>query len=110
VPGVTSLTACAAAAKRPLVCRDDVLTILPGTLDDAELAPRLALPGAAAVLKVGRHLPRLRALLGRLGRAEATTYVAHASRPDEVVRALGDPQLGEAPYFSMLLASGERRP
>jgi hypothetical protein len=36
--------------------------------------------------------------------------VAHASRTDEVVRALGDPQLGEAPYFSMLLAPGERRP
>ena len=30
VPGVTSLTACAAALKRPLTSRNDVLTVLPG--------------------------------------------------------------------------------
>ena len=40
VPGVTSLTACAAAANRPLVRRDDVLAVLPATLpDDALEAP-----------------------------------------------------------------------
>ena len=37
VPGVTSLSACAAAQVRPLVARSDRLTVLPGTLDDADL-------------------------------------------------------------------------
>ena len=38
VPGVTSLSACAAAQIRPLVARSDRLTVLPGTLGDADLA------------------------------------------------------------------------
>ena len=33
IPGVTSLTACAAAHAHPLVARNDILTILPGPLD-----------------------------------------------------------------------------
>jgi precorrin-2/cobalt-factor-2 C20-methyltransferase len=42
VPGVTSLTACAAASRRPLVRHDAVLTVVPATLPDAELEPPLA--------------------------------------------------------------------
>ena len=42
VPGVSSLTACAAASGRPLVRRDDVLTIVPATLDDAAIEERLS--------------------------------------------------------------------
>jgi precorrin-2/cobalt-factor-2 C20-methyltransferase len=72
------------------------------------LEARLAAPGAAAILKVGRHLPQLRALLDRLGRAGSATYVAHASRADEVVAPLGDPRILHAPYFSMVLLPAER--
>ena len=105
VPGVTSLTACAAASGRPLVRRDDVLTILPATLPDAELEERLAGGGSAAFLKVGRHLPRLRALLERLRLAGSAVYVAHATREDQQVSRLADLQSGEAPYFYMILIS-----
>jgi precorrin-2/cobalt-factor-2 C20-methyltransferase len=105
VPGVTSLTACAAASGRPLVRRDDVLTILPATLADAELEPRLRDADAVAILKVGRHLPRVRALLAKLGLAERATYVAHASRADEVVAPLAGMTDAAAPYFSMILVS-----
>ena len=37
VPGVTSITACAAAAGTPLVARNERLTVLPGPLSEAEL-------------------------------------------------------------------------
>jgi precorrin-2/cobalt-factor-2 C20-methyltransferase len=47
VPGVNSLSACAAAQVHPLVARSDRLTVLPGPLDDAELAS--SIEGAEAV-------------------------------------------------------------
>jgi precorrin-2/cobalt-factor-2 C20-methyltransferase len=108
VPGVTSLTACAAAGGRPLVGRDGALTILPATLSDAELERRLVTGDAAAIMKVGRHLPRVRNLLARLGLLASAIYVAHASRDDEHVALLSDLDESEAPYFSMILISAGR--
>jgi precorrin-2/cobalt-factor-2 C20-methyltransferase len=105
VPGVTSLTACAAASGKPLVRREDVLSVLPATLPDAQLQRRLADSDAAAILKVGRHLPRLREMLARLGLSGRAIYVAHATRPDERVVPLSELADDEAPYFSMILIS-----
>jgi len=108
VPGVTSLTACAAANKRPLVRRDDALAVLPATLSDADLERHMADADAAAILKVGRHLGRMRALLGRLGLTDVSSYVAHATRPDELVSPLAAFAHEEAPYFSMILVAKAR--
>jgi len=108
VPGVTSLTACAAASKRPLVRRDDALAVLPATLPDSDLERHLAESDAAAILKVGRHLGRMRALLDRLGLTDVSSYVAHATRPDEVVSPLAALADEEAPYFSMILVAKAR--
>jgi len=41
VPGVTSITACAARAGRPLVARNERLTVLPGPLPEGELRARI---------------------------------------------------------------------
>ena len=105
VPGVSSLTACAAASGRPLVRRDDVLTVLPATLDDAALEAQLAATRAAAIMKVGRHLTRVKALLARLGLLETAIYVSHATRGNERVLPLAELTDAEAPYFSMILIS-----
>jgi precorrin-2/cobalt-factor-2 C20-methyltransferase len=110
VPGVSALTACAAASGRALARRDETLAVLPATLSDSELTRRLAATDAAAILKVGRHLPRLKALLQRLGLIGRCTYVAHATREGETVAALADLGELEAPYFSMILISTEARP
>ena len=102
VPGVTSIAACAARAGRPLVARNERLTVLPGPLPEAELRERIAGAESVAIMKVGRHLPKIRAVLGDLGLLEAATYVARASLPDEVVCPLAEaPE--SAPYFSMIL-------
>ncbi len=60
VPGVTSFSAAATAAGTPLAKRDDVLTILPGTLPADVLAARLRTTDAAVVMKLGRTFAGVR--------------------------------------------------
>ncbi|MEM1298308.1 MAG: precorrin-2 C(20)-methyltransferase [Pseudomonadota bacterium] len=102
VPGVSSLGACTAALQRPLVARNDVLTVLPGTLPDAELRPRIEEADAVSIMKVGRHLPRLSALIADLGLTHLSGYVERASMKAQTVHPLADAP-AEAPYFSMIL-------
>lgn len=107
VPGVTSLTACAAAAGLPIAARDAVLTILPGTLPDEAIRERLRGADTVALMKVGRHLPRLRALLAAEGLTG--TYVERATLGAERVLPLAEaPE--DAPYFSMILVVREVDP
>jgi precorrin-2/cobalt-factor-2 C20-methyltransferase len=102
VPGVSSLGACAAALKRPLTARNDVLTVLPGPLPDAALRARIEAAEAIAIMKVGRHLPRIRALLDDMGLTGRAGYIARATLADERVSPLAQaPE--NAPYFSMIL-------
>ncbi len=102
VPGVSSLGACAAALKRPLVARNDVLTVLPGTLPDATLQDRIEASDAVSIMKVGRHLPRLRALIENLGLTQHAGYVERASMESQTIHPLADAP-ATAPYFSMIL-------
>ncbi len=103
VPGVSSLGAVAAVAGRPLVSRNQVLTVLPAPLDEKELERRLADTDAAAIMKVGRHLQKVKRVLGRLGLDERAEYVERASMTDEKVLPLAEAPDGGAPYFSMIL-------
>ena len=101
VPGVSSLSACAAAAGMPLAARDEALTVIPATLAEGELVRRLGDAEAAAIVKLGRHLAKVRRVLQQFGMLEAAVYVQHASMPDERVGRLAE--IAEAPYFSMAL-------
>ncbi len=104
VPGVTSVTACAAACKRPLSARNEVLTIIPGTLDEGELIARIEAADALAIMKVGRHLPKIRKVLAAQSLTENAAYIAHASLPNQVSLPLSQaPE--KAPYFSMILVT-----
>lgn len=102
VPGVTSITACAASAGMPLVARNERLTVLPGPLPEDELRDRIERAESVAIMKVGRHLPKIRAVIDALGLTDRAMYVERASLPQEVVLPLADaPEV--APYFSMIL-------
>ncbi len=63
VAGVTGMSGCWSAAGMPIAQGDDVFTVLPATLPEDELTRRLAEADAAVVMKVGRHLPKLRRAL-----------------------------------------------
>lgn len=108
VPGVTSMTACAAMAAMPLSRRSESISILPGTMDESELELRLAHCEAAVVVKVGRHLPKIRAVLDRLDLTPHAVFVAHASLATQAVAPLAAFK-GPAPYFSTVLVRGSDR-
>ncbi|SNY93555.1 precorrin-2/cobalt-factor-2 C20-methyltransferase [Cohaesibacter sp. ES.047] len=103
VSGVSSLVACAGRLAQPLAGRNDVLTILPGPMDDAALQERLSLGGSFAIIKVGRHLPRIRSLLERNGLLANAGYVERASLPSEKIMPLAEVDESCVPYFSMIL-------
>lgn len=102
IPGVTSVTACAAEARMPLAARNERLTILPGPLPEPELRTRIEGAESVAIMKVGRHLPKIRAVLSDLGLTDQATYIERASLPEQKVLPLVQaPE--NAPYFSMIL-------
>ncbi len=103
VPGVSSIVACAAAAGAPLVSRNQVLTVVPATLDEGDLEQRIAGSAATAVMKLGRHASKVRDVITRLGRIDDAWYVEHASMESERVLPLADFTGESAPYFSMIL-------
>ena len=106
VPGVSSLGAVTAAARRPLCAREETLTVMPATLPEAQLRQRLQDANAAAIMKLGRHFAKARGVVDALGLTERAIFVSHASLPGQGCCPLAAaPQ--EAPYFSMILIPGE---
>ncbi len=103
IPGVSSLTACAAALGAPLASRDDVLTVVPAPLSEDDMVARLEATDAAAVVKVGRHFAKVARVLERLGLTDRALYVEHASMADERILPLGAVDAERVPYFSMIL-------
>jgi precorrin-2 C20-methyltransferase / precorrin-3B C17-methyltransferase len=107
VPGVTSVSAASAALGLPLVEGDDVLTVLPGTLGPAELTERLRGTGAAAVMKIGRSYPGVRAALKDAGRLDQAYYVERASSgPRQVIERAADVDPSTVPYMSLVMIPG----
>jgi precorrin-2/cobalt-factor-2 C20-methyltransferase len=111
VAGVTGMSGCWSAAGMPIAQGDDVFTVLPATLSEAELVRRLADADAAVVMKVGRHLPKLRRALGRSGRLGRAIYVERGTMADAKMIPLTAKPDDEAPYFAVVLVPGwEERP
>jgi precorrin-2 C20-methyltransferase / precorrin-3B C17-methyltransferase len=109
IPGVTSFSAAAAAAGTPLVRRDDVLTILPGTLPVEVMAARLQSSEAAVVMKLGRTFPAVREAAERGGVLERGIYVERASSEQQRVTRLADVD-GKVPYMSLVLVPAQAGP
>ena len=109
VPGVTSVSAASALARLPLGAREGRIAVLPATLPDETLAEGIRAHGTAAVLKLGRHFARVRALVEALGLTSRATFVARATLPGELVLPLAEAP-AEAPYFSLLLIAKDTDP
>ncbi|EHR49497.1 precorrin-2 C20-methyltransferase [Saccharomonospora marina XMU15] len=109
VPGVTSVSAAAAVLGKPLVQRDEVLTLLPGTLPAPELARRLADTDAAAVLKLGRTFGSVRQALEESGRLGDASYVERATWSSQRVEPFAEVDPATVPYFSVAVVPAYSR-
>ena len=109
IPGVSSVMMSAAAARMPISVRNDVVRVLPAPLADELLEAELRLGGFAAIIKVGRHIDRVRDLLERLGLLEGAVIVKDASGPKEMVMKLAEFDRGDQAYFSTILCRSVRR-
>ena len=110
VPGITGMSGAWTASGAPITWGDDVLTIAMATLPEEELTRRIRDTDALVVMKIGRHLAKLRRALAAAGRADQAWLVEHAAMAGERVTRLSDAP-ATAPYFSIALIHGKgRRP
>lgn len=111
IPGVTGMSGCWTAAMLPMSWGDDVLAVLPGTLPAEVLAEKLAASDAVVVMKLGRHLAKVRAAIAAAGRLGEAIYVERGTMDGERILPLADKLDDRAPYFAMILIPGRgRRP
>ncbi len=111
VPGISGMSGCWTASGMPITFGDDVLTVIPATLDEKTLRERLQSIDALVVMKLGRNLAKVRRALHATGLAERAVYVERGTMADEKVMRLADKIDDDAPYFSMILVHGRgRRP
>lgn len=108
IPGVTGMSGCWTQAGAKMVHGDDVLAVLPGTLDEESLAARLAGCDAAVIMKVGRNLAKIGAALRRAGRVERAVYVEHGTMPGERILPFAEVEGASAPYFALVLVPGRQ--
>lgn len=109
IPGVPAFSAATAALGMPLVRQTDVLTVLPGTLPEHELAMRLADTDGAIIMKLGRTFPAVRRALAAAGRLEHAYYVERASHPQQRWLRVADVEEASVPYLSLIVVDGDSR-
>jgi precorrin-2/cobalt-factor-2 C20-methyltransferase len=110
IPGVTAMSGCWTRAAMPMICGDEMLTVLSGTMDAGRLAERLAASDAAVIMKVGRNLAKIRSALASTGLLDRAVYVERGTMPEERILRLADKTDDDAAYFGVVLVPGTRRP
>ncbi len=107
IPGIPAFTAATAAVASPLVRQTDVLTVLPGTLPEAELTRRLADTDGAIIMKLGRTFPAVRRALAAAGRLDHAMYVERASHPQQRWMPVAEVDEAGVPYLSLIVVNGD---
>ncbi|MBM9400117.1 precorrin-2 C(20)-methyltransferase [Gluconacetobacter azotocaptans] len=111
VPGITGMTGCWNATGIPITWGDDVLTVLTGTMQEADLARHMQAADALVVMKTGRNLPKVRRALAATGRLEEAWLVERGTMPGQRVVRLAEAGDNDCPYFAIVLVHGQgRRP
>lgn len=110
VPGISSTMASAAMLGAPITFRNDVLSIMPATLDAETLRDRLAVADAAVIIKLGRHFAKVRTLLDELGLLDRALYIERATQPNQRIVPITELDPAEVPYWALILIPSQTQP
>jgi len=116
IPGVTSLTACAASAKIPLAEKEEVIAIIPSDFDYKLIEETAKHADNLVFMKCAHRFKDLVPILERSSFTKNSTIalVRRCSMPEEqvIVGKLGDVQSWEIPedYFSMAIVKRSELP
>jgi precorrin-2/cobalt-factor-2 C20-methyltransferase len=94
---------------QPIALGDDVMTVLMGTLSEAELARRAKNSDALVIMKTGRNLAKVRRALSAAGRLDEAWLIERGTMPGERVARLKDVDTADCPYFAIVLVHGHGR-
>ncbi|NEP06593.1 MAG: precorrin-2 C(20)-methyltransferase, partial [Okeania sp. SIO4D6] len=103
VPGISSIMASAAMLGVPITYRNDVLSIIPATLDEITLSDRLAVVDAAVIIKLGRHFTKVRRVINRLGLLHRALYIERATQSNQQIVDITEVKQVDVPYWSLIL-------
>lgn len=109
IAGIPAMAGCWSAAGVPITWGDDVLTVLPATLPEAELFAKLQATDAAVIMKLGKGFAKAKRAIAQAGMLERATYVEYGTMEAESIMPLKDKLDDKAPYFSLIIIAGNGR-
>jgi precorrin-2/cobalt-factor-2 C20-methyltransferase len=106
IAGIPGMAGCWNVAGLPIALGDDVMTVLTGTLPEAELGRRVQNADALVIMKTGRNLVKIRRVLEAAARLDEAWLIERGTMPDERVARLRDVDATDCPYFAIVLVHG----
>ncbi len=111
LPAIPGMVGCWNALDTPFTWGDDVVTVLMGTLPEADLVDHMTRADALVVMKTGRNLPAVKRALAQAGRLDDAWLVEKGTMPGERIVKLAETGEDDCPYFAIVLVHGKgRRP
>lgn len=108
IPGISSISAAAAVAQLPLGLYDEPIALIPATMGADRIAAILRQCDRAVVMKVGRHLDKVKGALAAARMSESAVLVENATLQGQRVRPLSVVTEQQVPYFSLIIAGRQR--
>ncbi len=109
IAGIPGMAGCWNVVGQPIALGDDVMTVLMGTLSEAELARRAQNSDALVIMKTGRNLAKVRRALASAGRLDEAWLIERGTMPGERIARLKDVDTADCPYFAIVLVHGRGR-
>jgi precorrin-2/cobalt-factor-2 C20-methyltransferase len=106
IAGIPGMAGCWNVAGVPMALGDDVMTVLVGTLPEAELERRAQSSDALVIMKTGRNLAKIRRALEAAGRLDEAWLIERGTMPGERVARLAEVDTTDCPYFAIVLVHG----